>query len=260
MAMAHEAGPFITRCALKPMTSVTLPFPLQGFEGNISGAEISLVVNGAREVRELDGKIRVDPNGAPVRVEGVSVVPAAISAWESIKTLNPDIVINAGTAGGSYARGARRGQVYLCQSPMRYHDRHIDFRLPGDSYEPNNYWCFGIGSFAPSLLPEKVVNDLGLSSLIVSTGASFGPLTGLMAKTFEQSNAALIEMEAAAISEVCVLTKKPFVIIKGCTDYIDTPPNHDDKDNSAQFAENLVPVSESVAVAVEKLITLLRAG
>jgi len=260
VAMQHEARPMIDRLHLTPVdASLPVSAPMLAWSRRVSTTrQVLLVVNGPRVVRDLEGRVR---DGA--RVEGVSVVSAAIAAWEAIGVLQRRgdaiaLVVNAGTAGGSYARGARRGQVYLCQSPMRYHDRHIDFRLPGDAYEPNNYWCFGVGSFAPTHLSEKIVKELGLSSLIVSTGASFGPLSGLMAKLFEESNAALVEMEAAAISEVCVLTKTPFVVIKGCTDYIDSAPNHNDNDHSAQFAEQLAPVSETVAAAVEKLISLLR--
>jgi len=120
MAMMHEADPLIKLCALKPLTSLALSPPLQGFEGHFAGVELFVVVNGSRDVRELNGSVRVDGKGAAARVEGVSVVPAAISTWEAVKVLRPQLVINAGTAGGVHARGAKRGQVYWCSQPLRY--------------------------------------------------------------------------------------------------------------------------------------------
>jgi len=130
----------------------------------------------------------------------------------------------------------------------------VDFRLPGDTNEPNNYWCFGVGSFLPTTQFDSALKSLGLPTAIVSTGASFGPLTGKSAEVFDSSKAQLIEMESAAIGEVCALLQVPLLVFKGVTDYIDPVPIYNADSHADQFAQHLAPVSELVAATVSKVL------
>lgn len=54
---------------------------------------------------------RRSESGEPVTVEGVSLVAAAVSAWDGLAAFEPDIVLSVGTAGGVKALGAVKGQV-----------------------------------------------------------------------------------------------------------------------------------------------------
>src|SRR5256885_382864 len=83
MAMAHEALPLIERLALAPVPANTLvPSPAVVYRGRHAHTTVTLVVNGARPVRELSGQLR---QGA--LVEGVSVVSAAMATTDALRSL-----------------------------------------------------------------------------------------------------------------------------------------------------------------------------
>lgn len=54
--------------------------------------------------------------------------PAVLAAHIAIQKLRPDLVINAGTAGGFQAKGGSVGDVYV-STCLRHHDRRIP--IPG---------------------------------------------------------------------------------------------------------------------------------
>ncbi len=56
------------------------------------------------------------------KVDRIGKEAAVLLAWESIKIFKPDLIINAGTAGGFIQKGANIGDVYL-GSLIKYHDR-----------------------------------------------------------------------------------------------------------------------------------------
>jgi len=242
--MTHEAMSIISLLNLKPLekASYDLTPPLVGYHAHIGSGEVLLIINGPRIVYNFDGTKRL-VNGAPVLVEGASPVPAAISVWEGIRVFKPHLIINAGTAGGIKSKGAVKGKVYLVGSPLRYHDRLINFRLPGDDFELNNYQAYGIGNILPIASP-KLAKALDLASGIVSTGSSFDHAQGNIADQLEKNGAFLKDMEAAAVGEVAQLCGVNVLIIKGVTDYIDKDYHESHAD---QFEKELVPVSELIA-------------
>ena len=58
----------------------------------------------------------------------VGTTPAAISTYIAINSYKPDLVINAGTAGGFARVGGKVGDVYVCNN-FTHHDRRI--AIPG---------------------------------------------------------------------------------------------------------------------------------
>jgi len=248
VAMTHEAISMITALKLNTHQNV-LPPPLDVYYGKFESGEVFLIINGRRHVNNLDGTPRM-LDGVPVVVEGVSPVPTAISVWEGIRVLKPQIIINAGTAGGVKAKGAIKGKVYIIGTPFRYHDRLINFRLPGDNFEPNNYQAFGIGSYAP-FTPFKLVKELGLPLGSISTGASFDTFQGNVAEQFDKNGAFLKDMESATVAEVASWHGVDVITLKGVTDYID---HVDDGTHHEQFEKELKPISEVVAAEVSKVV------
>eukprot|EP01123_Difflugia_compressa_P007180 TRINITY_DN1974_c0_g1_i1.p1 TRINITY_DN1974_c0_g1~~TRINITY_DN1974_c0_g1_i1.p1 ORF type:complete len:285 (-),score=49.55 TRINITY_DN1974_c0_g1_i1:66-920(-) len=256
VAMAHEAMPIVSALNLQPLdkNKYNVSLPISGhYSVTSEGTEILLLINGSRKVNNLDGSKRTFPNGDPVSVEGVSPVSAALTVWEGIKTFKPQLVINAGTAGGVRAKGAVKGTVYLVNSPVKYHDRLINFRLPGDTFETNNYQAYGIGSYLPSSITSKLVSALGMPGGSVSTGSSFDQSQGNIAEQFDINNVFLKDMEAAAVGEVCQLLETDVVFVKGVTDYID-PEATVTETHSEQFKKELEPVSVIIAKSVAKVI------
>jgi len=212
-------------------------------------------------VYNLDGTLRTDINGNPIYVEGASVVPGGIAAWEAIRTYKPSLVISTGTAGG--VKGiTKKGQIYVATGQVTYHDRLIDFRLPGDDFHPNNYQAYGICSTKVLDCPNMRA-ELQLGAARVSSGSSFDPCQANVLQQFVKNGAAIKEMEAAAIAEVAQILGVPFVAIKGITDYIHdvpenkSPTNGDDEAWNKQFEKELAPVSETIAATMVKVVQFM---
>jgi nucleoside phosphorylase len=253
IAMTHEALPLVSAFGLQPLKSeYQLSPPMVGYIGKSGSGEILLVINGPRFVNNLDGTKRIKDQN-PVTVEGVSPVSAALATWEGVRVFKPDIIINTGTVGGIKAKGAVKGNIYLCKTPIRYHDRLINFRLPGDDFEPNNYQAFGIGSYLPVSCP-KLAEQFSLPYGSLSTGSSFDESQGNILEQFEKNEAFLKEMEAGAVAEVAQLTGIPFLILKGVTDYIDK--SHHETVHE-QFEKELVPVSEKISQTTIRIVEWL---
>eukprot|EP01124_Arcella_intermedia_P013645 TRINITY_DN2005_c0_g1_i1.p1 TRINITY_DN2005_c0_g1~~TRINITY_DN2005_c0_g1_i1.p1 ORF type:complete len:276 (-),score=49.73 TRINITY_DN2005_c0_g1_i1:78-905(-) len=252
VAMTHEANAIIEHLKLTKMepSKYDIGAPLCPYHGLLDTSEVLLLINGPRAVHNMDGTVRC-LNNERVNVEGVSVVPAAISTWEGIKRFKPHIVINAGTAGGIRAKGAHKGSVYLVQSPIRYHDRLINFRLPGDEFEVNNYQAYGIGNYVPTPSPN-LSKQFNIPYGVLSTGSSFDPSEGNIAKQLEANGASLKDMEGATVAEIAQMCGVHYLIVKGVTDYIDGQP--EEGSHSEQFKEHLEPVSETVAKTVTKIV------
>jgi len=192
-------------------------------------------------------------NGSQLKVERVSITPAVISAWEGIRVFKPDIVLSVGTAGGVKARGAKKRAVYLAETPIRYFDRLIDFRAPGDEFPTCNYKCYGIGSYPVHPTP-KLIAELQLPTASVSTGSSFAHPEGNIKEQFEANGALIKEMEAAAIAEVAESVSVPFLAIKGVSDFIDV---HFGDAQSVEFEKNLGPVSDLVADVTVQVVDFI---
>ena len=67
----------------------------------------------------------------------INEIIAAISAYAVLTQLEPDLIINAGTAGGFKKHGAQIGDVFL-GTGIKFHDRRIP--IPGFvEYGRGNY-------------------------------------------------------------------------------------------------------------------------
>lgn len=76
----------------------------------------------------------------------MGTTPAALSTYLSIAALKPDLLINAGTAGGFNRCGGVVGDTYICHS-MKHHDRRIP--IPG-------FTEYGRGSHSAHNTPNLV--------------------------------------------------------------------------------------------------------
>jgi len=216
MAMADEAKPFIEALGLKRAVSAfDSRLPMEVYTGAVDKAEIVLVVGGK------DRRFGVD---------NVGTQPATLSAYLAIETFKPDLIINAGTAGGFKSKGADIGDVYIGSDSIRFHDRRIP--IPGFS-------AYGVGSYrTPDV--DAVATALGLKKGVVSTGNSLDMLPE--DRLMIQSNQGVVkEMEAAAIAWVAELYQIPMVALKSITDLVDT-----DTPTQDEFLKNLNLASETL--------------
>lgn len=139
-------------------------------------------------------------------VDKVATQAAAITTWEGIKAFKPDLVINAGTAGGLLSDVTHIGDVYVSAGKVCYFDRQI----PIDKYD-----VYGVGSFSP-LVVDTMIKQLCLKCGSIATSNSLvAPVSVL--KDLVKQGFCLKEMEAAAVAEVCEMTSTPFLAVKVIT-------------------------------------------
>ena len=195
------------------------------------------------------------PNGCPLliaiagldpkyQVDSIGTLSAGILTQELLRQYRPQLLINAGTAGGFHAQGGAIGDVYLGQSPVVFHDRRI--ALPG------NYPRYGEGH-RNVLFDPHVAKSLGLKSGIVSSGDSLDCTPEDM-KHLVRLGASVKEMEAAAIARVCEAHNTPLILLKAITDIVDHHPELEGVSTEEQFLKNY---DLAVTNLTEKLSLLL---
>ena len=86
---------------------------------------------------------------------------AALSTFAAINELHPDVVINAGTAGGFKRQGGNIGDAYI-GTHFRHHDRRIP--IPG-------FTEYGIGHLI-AFSCKNLVETHSFKTGVVSTGNS----------------------------------------------------------------------------------------
>lgn len=224
MAMQGEAAPFINHFGLAENSdyfSAALPF--RTFQKKIGNLQVSLVTSG------IDATHGVDNIGCEA---------ATLMAHESINKLTPDLLINAGTAGGFANKDAQIGTLYTSNKYFVFHDRIVP--LPGFSDA-------AVGRF-PALDVSQLAKDLELKSGVISSGSSLEK-NQKDQHVIDQHNAVAKEMEAAAIAWVASLHQTPFFALKSITNLID-----EKNQSEEEFIKNF---DVSVTALNNKLIELI---
>lgn len=224
VAMEAEANPLIELLGHLTLVEPSVSFsPFRIYSGDHgSRYKVTLVTNGK------DKRFGVD---------NVGTVPAAIAAFASIHQFSPDLVINAGTAGGFKAKGACIGDVFLTKCVCN-HDRRIP--IPG-------FDAYGRGSYS-SLSSDNIAKafDFKQGNLTTSNSLDHSPQDDAL---MLDNDASIKDMEGAAIAWVAEQAKVPYLGIKCITDIVDG-----DRVTQDEFMENLHKASLSLRDAVPKVI------
>lgn len=227
-AMEAEALPFIKKLNFSPVQDNTLA-PVKVFQSDFfEGATCYLFVNGQCRKHGVDR---------------VGTQSSAITAWEVIKSYAPNLIINAGTAGGFKSQGAEIADVYLSDDFIYYHDR----RIPLPQFDQ-----YGEGAF-PSISTRELAADLNLKQGVISSGNSLD-MTDEDLKRIQSKFATIKEMEAAAIAEVAHEKAVPFLAVKSITDLIDSAASTPD-----EFLKNFEEANQTLSTQLEAIIHTLLA-
>ena len=224
VAMEAEAAPLIEHLGLKKQEKSPFagPLPAVVFTGTVGDATVHVSTNGPAQ---------------NFGVDSVGTVPAALTAYQVCQTLKPDLLVNAGTAGGFKAKGGAVGDVYLATG-FKNHDRRI--QIPG-------FDVYGVGATDAALCPN-VRQALGFKDGVVSTGKSLD-CPDVDREQLTKNDASVKEMEAAGIAHVAVMFAIPFIAVKAITDIVDGEhPTHD------EFMENLGAAAKALQEAVPRVI------
>ena len=223
VAMEAEASSFIERMNFAEDKSFVPKLPIRLWKGKIDETLISVVINGK------DAEYNLDLIGTQA---------ATLTTAFAITTLNPDLIISAGTAGGFASKGAEVGDVFLSYPKIVFHDRRVDIL---------GWKEMGIGSFT-SFDTREMAHKLGLKTGVVTSGNSLD-MSETDARMIESVGGEIKEMEAAAVAWVASLYKIPMFCIKAVTDLIDSPhATHE------QFSKNLALAVSKLTEAMIKVI------
>lgn len=221
MAMHGEAEPIIDHYGLKDHKD----FPPVTYMKNDS-EDIILGLNGTCRDHQIDN---------------IGTQAAAINTYVMANEFKPDIIINAGTAGGFVRNNAEIGDAYLGEKFV-YHDR----RIPLPQFEE-----YGIGNYK-GINTRQLAHDLNLKQGVVSSGNSLDE-TPKDREMMLKQNTSVKDMEAAAVAWICNIYDIPFIGLKVVTDLVDGKEQVQD-----DFIKNFRIAAESLRIKLEEMIDYLR--
>lgn len=220
IAMEAEGMPLLRELEGLKEDETGLPgLPALCYSGTYHGLEVVVVMNGQHPVHG---------------VTSVGTTPAAVTAYAALHRFKPDLLLNAGTAGGFKRQGGAIGDVYVSTAVV-LHDRRIP--IPGfEGYENGR-----LTTFVPDgLLKSQPTWKAG----IVTTSNSLDYTPEDEAR-MRDNGASVKEMEAAAIADVAQGCGVPFMALKVITDIVDG-----DRPTQDEFTENLGTAAASLQKAV----------
>lgn len=203
--------------------------PALCYTGTFRGLEVVVVMNGQHPIHG---------------VTSVGPTAAAVTAYAALRRFKPDLLLNAGTAGGFQRQGGAIGDVYV-STAVALHDRRIP--IPGfESYEHGH-----LATFTPEGL-LKVETTWKEGIVTTSNSLDYTPEDEARMRS---NGASVKEMEAAAIADVASGCKVPFMALKVITDIVDgNRPTQD------EFTENLGKAAESLRRAVPAALAFIAAS
>ena len=144
---------------------------------------------------------------------GIGKVNAAVNSYRIIESIHPDLIINSGVAGGA---GIPIGSV-LVADRVAYDDVWCG---PGTNYgEADGYPQFFIPSADIINLAKKVAKEDFVKFGLICSGDKF--ISSHEEIQFIRSHfpeVQAVDMESAAIAQVCYLTSTPFNIVRVVSD------------------------------------------
>ncbi|XP_068645995.1 5'-methylthioadenosine/S-adenosylhomocysteine nucleosidase-like [Aristolochia californica] len=226
IAMQTEALPLINKFHLsEDILSFPKGVPWVRYHGMYKDLQINIIWPG---------------KDAVLGVDSVGTISASLVTYASILELKPDLIINAGTAGGFKAKGACIGDVFVA-SGVAFHDRRIPIPV-FDQYGICSRKTFP----TPNLLKE---HNLKVGNL--STGDSLD-MSPHDEASIVANDAAVKDMEGAAVAYVTELLSVPTIFVKAVTDIVDG-----DKPTAEEFLQNLVAVTAALDEKVTQVIDFI---
>lgn len=151
---------------------------------------------------------------------GIGKVNAAVATLTLIERFAPDMVVNTGVAGGT---GHSRVLDVVIPHRIAYHDVWCGpGTVPGEAA--------GCPRFFECPLPDALVSNMGVRRGVLASGDIFVSRPEEVARILElYPDAVAVDMESAAIAQVCYKKNVPFVCIRVVSD----TPGADD--NIAQY-------------------------
>lgn len=177
---------------------------------------------------------------------GIGKVNAAIGALTMIDTFHPRMIVNSGVAGGTGAGEAPLSILdVLMPSAIAYHDVWC-----GPGTEPGQ--AAGCPARFTCPLGDDVRRAIGARDGVLASGDIFVDKREDLERILSvHPDASAVDMESAAIAQVCELKDVPFVCLRVISD---TPG---DEGNAAAYTNFWTDAPARTFAAVEKLLSVL---
>lgn len=221
IAMGTEAKPIITSLNLHRISHSFSNLPMQGYVGKYKKLDVLLIVNG------------IDPIN---KVQNVGTQAATLTTYLGIEYFHPDLIINIGTAGGVKKNGAKLGAVYASKK-IYFYDRRIPSK---------GYYEYGLGGYQSFIL-SSIGKRVGVKSGIICSGDSFDD-NQTDYNMFIKLNCTAVDMEAAGVAWLSMLTKTPMFAMKGVTNFVRGNDIHE------QYRNNLPLVTLELTKQLKKVL------
>lgn len=173
---------------------------------------------------------------------GIGKVNAARTTQILIDNYKADYIINIGVAGG--LKNTNVGDIIIASKLVQY-----DFDITKFDHELG--FITGVGKYldCDKNLIDKAINLKSYNTClgVIATGDTF--ITSIEQSRFieKEFDALAVEMEGAAIAQICYLSNIPFIIIRSISDN----PNND---NQLDFSKFIDDSSLKVAKFVNEMI------
>ena len=224
IAMESEAAPVVAALKLNKIEHPFADLPMQAYAGNYAKLDILLVTNGEDPVN---------------KVQNVGTQAATLSTYLGTQYFHPDFIISIGTAGGVAANGAKQREIYASQK-IYFYDRRLAFK---------GYHEYALCAY-PTTRFSTLTDKIGLKPGVVCSGDSFDD-NQTDYKMFIKEKCAAIDMEAAGVAWVAMLTKTPMLAIKGITNFVKGNNIHE------QYQKNLPVVTLALSDKLKELLLAL---
>ncbi|XP_058213150.1 5'-methylthioadenosine/S-adenosylhomocysteine nucleosidase-like isoform X2 [Rhododendron vialii] len=227
ISMQTEAIPLVNKFQLKEDLNPVFPMgvPWVRYFGTYKDLNINVIWPGKDTI---------------LGVDSVGTISASLVTYASILALQPDLIINAGTAGGFKAKGASIADIFLA-SDVAFHDRRIPIPV---------FDLYGVG-LRQAFPTPNLAKTLNLKVGKLTTGDSLDTSPKDEA-SIVSNDATIKDMEGAAVAYVADLLKVPAIFVKAVTDIVDG-----DKPTVVEFLQNLLAVTAALDQAVTEVVDFI---
>lgn len=177
---------------------------------------------------------------------GVGKVNAARTTQILIDNMKVDYIFNIGVA-GAVSENLNIGDIVIAEKLVQY-----DFDITAFNHKMGYIPDIGVYIYSDKYLLELAKSvtsdDSKLFSGVIASGDMFCSDYMMSEKINNEFNALCVEMEGAAIAQVCYLCNIPFLILRSISD---TPNSND---NVITYEEFLLDLCERVSNVMSKIL------
>lgn len=163
--------------------------------------------------------------------EKIGTVQGALLTYKSIQIDRPDFILNFGTCGAIEKSGIQILDIVCSNNFLIYHDRFTIESL--ENYSVGKHPC----EPQKLLFKDAIPVILGTSNSLIINNHN--------AETIKKYNVSCLDMEAAAIAEICQEEGIKFIALKVVTDIVCL--NKHSSNTESQFINNFKPAMEKIS-------------